>query len=149
MTRSTTCFLTSLSRHASVRIASALAGLTALLTVAACQAQGTAAPAPRAAEVALRARIQAEVGNAACTADAQCRTLPIGEKACGGPESWLAWSTRHSQIERLKPLSDELAALARQRNERSGMLSNCRFMADPGAQCREGQCTLRERSTAQ
>src|SRR3990167_6884371 len=43
------------------------------------------ASASRAGEAALLARIDAEVGGAPCSSSTQCRTLPIGAKACGGP----------------------------------------------------------------
>ena len=122
------------------------AGLVVLSMLGACQAQtGAAAPAGAGAgneEAALLARIQAGVGEANCSSDAQCRTLPIGEKACGGPERWMAWSTTSPKADQLPGWATELAALARQRNQRSGMLSNCQYMPDPGAVCRAQHCVM-------
>ena len=119
------------------------AGLGVLLVLGACQAQtGVATAAGGTEETALLARIQAAVGEAGCSSDAQCRTLPIGEKACGGPERWMAWSTTSPKADQLPAWAAELATLARQRNQRSGMVSNCQYLPDPGAVCRAQHCVM-------
>jgi hypothetical protein len=85
---------------------------------------------------ALLREIEQQIGDAACDADAQCHTLAIGAKACGGPEAYLAWSDK---VSRAAPLT-ELAArhrTAREReNLRDRLLSNCALVPDPGAVCR-------------
>ena len=43
------------------------------------------------------ARLKAAIGNAACTDSGQCRTVPVGARACGGPEGYLAYSTAGGQ----------------------------------------------------
>ena len=119
------------------------AGLGVLLVLGACQAQtGVATAAGGTEETALLARIQAAVGEAGCSSDAQCRTLPIGEKACGGPERWMAWSTTSPKADQLPAWAAELATLARQRNQRSGMVSNCQYLPDPGTVCRAQHCVM-------
>ena len=110
-------------------------------------APATALQADLRAEAALLARINVEIGDARCTSDAQCRTLPIGEKACGGPEYWLAWSTTTGRADLLQRRAEELAALQRQRNERSGIQSTCQYSADPGAICQAQRCVLRTQDT--
>lgn len=114
----------------------ATAGLVLLCSACA------AAPDGQAGEAALLAAIEAEVGQAACTADAQCHTLPIGARACGGPERWMAWSSAPGRGERLTVLSDKLSALVQQRNERAGMASTCVVVPDPGAVCHGGRCVV-------
>lgn len=94
-------------------------------------------------ETALMSRISAEIGAARCTHDSQCRSLPLGEKACGGPASWLPWSTAMSDPDRLSLWADQLAALQRQRNARSGIQSNCQYIPDPGAMCLSSHCVTR------
>lgn len=101
-----------------------------------------AAPDGPAAEAALLAQIEAEIGQAACTADMQCRTLAIGARACGGPERWMAWSVTTGRGERLAALSDQLSALVQARNERIGLMSICVVVPDPGAVCRAGHCVV-------
>lgn len=126
--------------------------LGSLFIIADCQAQPPSASrvAPTAAlqadleaEAALLARIKAGIGDARCDSQAQCRTLPIGEKACGGPEIWLAWSADSASGDVLTAWAAELAALQRRRNARSGIQSTCVYNADPGAICRAGRCVIR------
>lgn len=127
------------------------AGMAALtlasVLAAACQAQS--APGGRmgglggAQEAAVRARIDAEIGDARCTEDAQCRTLAVGVKACGGPQAWVAWSTAVSRAEPLQALAAELAQRQKVRNEVAGAVSDCSVLPDPGARCLAQRCTLR------
>jgi hypothetical protein len=109
--------------------------------VAACQAQPSADDA-RSAELALLQRIEAEVGTAACTSTAECRTLPIGSKACGGPARWMAWSATASQGDKLQAWAVELAQRQRQRDMADGRMSTCSVVPDPGAICDAGRCVL-------
>ena len=126
--------------------------LAGLLCAASCASPtphdslATQTPAPTtspAAEADLLARIALEIGGASCTSDAQCRTFPVGEKACGGPVSWLPWSAAMSQAAQLDAWAEQLAVLQRQRNERSGVMSNCQYVPDPGAVCQAQRCVLR------
>ena len=130
-----------------------LAWLAGAALVSACQAQpaapiAPAAPAGPATEEALLARIRAEIGDARCSSDAQCRTLPIGHKACGGPQQWWAWSTTTGRADQLQAWAGELAALQQRRQEASGMASNCLYVADPGAICQAQRCVLRTTNLA-
>ena len=102
-----------------------------------------AAPAAEpAAETRLLEQIRAEIGRAACTDDAQCRTLPVGAKACGGPAAWWPWSEASTNGARLLAWAQELDQLQRQRIEASGMRSDCRYVPDPGAACVAQRCVL-------
>ncbi len=114
-----------------------------LLLLGACQAQPAAAPASAAAdEAALLARIKAGIGAARCSSDAQCRSLGLGEKPCGGPAQWWAWSTSSPQAAQLPAWAAQLAALAKQRNTSSGMAGNCLYQPDPGTVCQAQRCVL-------
>jgi hypothetical protein len=93
----------------------------------------------------LRAQITAEIGDAACTAPDQCRTLPLGHKACGGPEAYAAYSTARSDSDRLARLATELADARRQDDRRAGMVSTCSRVRDPGATCSAQRCILTPR----
>jgi len=117
----------------------------ALLCLASCAQSPPplAAPAPPAnpsAQLALELRT--EIGSAACKSTAQCRSLAVGYKACGGPAGYRAWSTTSSDEARLKALAARLAAAERIEQEREGMLSNCQLVTDPGAVCVAAQCQL-------
>lgn len=134
--------------------------LASLLFFSACQSQTSPPPVAKAptvppattalqAETELQNRIVAEIGGAACSSHAQCRTLAIGAKACGGPQAWLAWSTSVSREATLTALSEQLASLQKQRQTQSGMVSTCQFVADPGALCQVQRCVLRLSDTMQ
>lgn len=136
-------------QHALVSLRRAL-WLAGVMLMSACQAQPTAPPGPAipAAEEALLVRIRTEIGDASCSSDAQCRTLGVGHKACGGPQQWWAWSTTTGRAEQLQAWAGELATLQQRRQEASGMASNCLYMADPGAVCQARRCVLRTTSLA-
>jgi len=80
--------------------------------------------------------IKDEIGEAVCDADAQCHSIGIGVKACGGPEAYVAWSSKSSDYARLTALIAKHSDDRRLKNERSGMVSDCRAIPDPGAVCR-------------
>jgi hypothetical protein len=96
------------------------------------------------------AALQALIGDAACRDNTQCRTLPVGSLACGGPASYLPWSTLRSNEAALKAAAAPLAH--RRPGSARGEMSICRVLPDPGARCVPGEgtalgtCHLRERS---
>lgn len=84
---------------------------------------------------ALLQAIRAEISDAICSADAQCRSLGVGAQACGGPEAYLAWSTLGSDAGRLAALAARHRQARQFENQRSGAVSTCAVIADPGAAC--------------
>ena len=121
-------------------------GLTALLLLslgAACAsdlgpvapvgASGSGAAGP-ATDDAL-ATIHALVGDGACDSDTVCRSMPIGAKACGGPEGSFAWSTQRSDASKLADAVARYNAGRVAMNARDGRVSNCAMEIDPGVAC--------------
>ena len=134
---------------------SVLAAAVGLLLLSACQAQPAqakqAAPAapparpaaePADAMAALRARISAEIGAARCAREDECRTLAVGERPCGGPEAWLAYSTSTGNAAKLAAWAAEWRTLRQAQNKQNQLMSTCQVIADPGAQCVQQSCTL-------
>ncbi|KQZ43781.1 hypothetical protein [Duganella sp. Root1480D1] len=78
----------------------------------------------------------------ACTTSQQCKTVPVGAKSCGGPESYLAYSTARTSTEKANALAERYRKEREAENQASGLASDCRFLMDPGAQCRAGSCQL-------
>lgn len=118
--------------------------LILVLVCAACSASPPAdppAPPSVGAPVSI-AQIQALVGTAACTASRQCKTLPIGERACGGPERYLAYSTAATPSAALEGLAERYRQQRRTAIAQTGEVSSCQFLIDPGAICRAGACQL-------
>lgn len=123
--------------------------LLSLIFLLGCTACGTSAPpvtpappAARSAPPALLAEMRALAGAAACTDSAQCKTVPLGARACGGPEGYLAFSSATTAVAPMEALAARYAEQRRAAHAASGMLSTCQFMPDPGAQCRAGVCVL-------
>ena len=104
--------------------------------------QNDAPPAP--GNASLLAQIQAEVGAAACDSTQQCHTLAIGAKACGGPERYLAWSSKEHDGKKLKALAQAQAEASRKQQQADGMMSTCAIVTDPGATCEAGRCVLQK-----
>ena len=143
----------------------ALGVLTLTLTVA-CSAGGVSvpkpssesavaaetAPAPAQAPVqsgdALLAKVQQLIGLAPCENDAQCRSLPLGARACGGPDQHLARSVTGTEAVALQRAADRYTQWQAQAQRRGAVAGICVVEVDPGAYCKKsasgaGRCTLR------
>lgn len=90
-------------------------------------------PGPTAAE--LRAQIEREIGEPRCTEQAQCRSLGVGSRPCGGPEQYLPYSTLTAKPERLARLAEAHRAARRAEHQASGRMGACVVLVDPGARC--------------
>ncbi len=110
-----------------------------LLVAAACNS----APPAAQSSAALWRRIQSANAGNACERDSQCHSLGVGAKACGGPESYLAWSDKNADAAALKQLVEQHAAARRDEDARAGLMSTCQLTPDPGATCHAGRCELR------
>ena len=128
--------------------------LLSLLTLVACTSHaGTttpAAPTPPTApgQGATMAQLKAAIGPAACTSNAECKTIGIGAKACGGPGGYIAWSQRDTNAELVRTLAAKTTEERKAQIAARGEMSTCRVTPDPGAVCvipanaSVGQCTL-------
>lgn len=91
-------------------------------------------------------KIQAANSDLRCDNSSQCHSLGVGSKACGGPENYIAWSSKNSDGAQLKALVEQHAAARRADDKRLGMMSTCSIVSDPGATCRAGSCVVNERT---
>ena len=121
----------------------ACAGILLLATSACGSAPAQDAP-PAPGNAGLLAQIQVAVGNAACDSTQQCQTIAIGAKACGGPERYLAWSSKDNDGKQLKALAQAQADASRKQQQADGMMSTCSIVTDPGATCQAGRCVLQK-----
>lgn len=112
-------------------------------SVPAATAEGRPAAAtapPRAAEPAdpaieLRGDILRLIGTASCRDDSQCRALALGSKPCGGPESYVAWSTAATDGRQLEALAARHKDARHARNQRLGLMSDCAVVPEPAVRC--------------
>jgi len=117
--------------------------LAVLLTMVGALARADAPPA----SVPLREAIERAIGTPACRTDADCASLGLGERACGGPERYLPYAP--AQVKdpaRLRALVREHAAA--RRREQAGRVSHCAMQIDPGARCQAARCVAGEAKTA-
>jgi len=118
-----------------------IAFLAALLLAGAAHATTKAVP-PEQSSAELRQQILSQIANDGCDSSQQCHTLPIGAKACGGPESYVAWSDKFLDGDKLRQLGERYTAARHFDNQREGLMSNCALTPDPGAVCRAKRCVL-------
>ena len=114
-----------------------------LLATSACGSAPAQDAPPAPGNAGLLAQIQAEVGAAACDSTQQCQTIAIGAQACGGPERYLAWSSKSNDGKKLKALAQAQAEASR-KQQADGMMSTCAIVTDPGATCEAGRCVLQK-----
>ncbi len=134
-----------------MRAASLLMALPVALVFAACQplTAQPAKPSVNAPTQDLARQIDAEIGTPRCSADAQCRTLAVGARACGGPDSFRPYAVPPAKPERLEKLAQQQADLQRSAQQSDGRMSICSVVADPGARCDTAlqRCVLRSDAT--
>lgn len=127
-------------------LASAIQGLglaVALAVTSACATSTSPAQPPQEQPSVKPAdELRALIGDASCSDHAQCRTIAWGSKACGGPQSYVAYSTLRTDASKLEALAKRHAEAQARDNEASGRLSNCMLVTDPGAQCVASRCVL-------
>ncbi|UUZ56385.1 hypothetical protein LP419_14955 [Massilia sp. H-1] len=85
-------------------------------------------------------QLKAEIGIAACDTSAQCKTIAVGHKACGGPEGYLAYSTKTGDAAKVAKLAADYNTERKNQTAKSGMMSTCSVVLDPGATCSAGRC---------
>ena len=88
------------------------------------------------------AEIKAVIGKAEADQPAQCKIVGVGQKPCGGPATYLAYSTR--DIDETAFLAQVAAynELAKDFNQRSGMMSDCAIVPVPQVALVAGVCKI-------
>ncbi|MBV2129165.1 hypothetical protein [Arsukibacterium indicum] len=90
----------------------------------------------------LRQEALALIGDAKADDNSQCRVTGFGHKPCGGPERYIAYSTRDGkEAEILKKIAAYNAA-AEAENMRLGRMSDCAVVPKPAVELSGGQCKL-------
>ncbi|OGT20347.1 MAG: hypothetical protein A2V90_05875 [Gammaproteobacteria bacterium RBG_16_57_12] len=76
-----------------------------------------------------------------CDTDFQCRSLPVGEKPCGGPRYYYPYSVSSMNNSVLMGKVTEYGRLDKERNIKlNADVSNCVAVRDPGARCVARKC---------
>lgn len=80
-------------------------------------------------------------GNASCTSDAQCSTVAVGYRSCGGPAWFLPYSTSETDGIELERVAAEHRRHSRSLVGLLGLISTCDALSSPNPMCVAGQCT--------
>jgi len=90
--------------------------------------------------VAIEDAAKALVKTDGCSSAAQCRTAPVGSKACGGPRYYLVYCSRTTDSAALFRKLDAVAAAEREYNTRYKIVSTCEFRLPPQLALSGGSC---------
>ena len=105
------------------------------------QAKPVTVPAGDSTETAaLFAEIKAMVGTAAATEPAQCKKTGFGHKPCGGPASYLIYSTQGLDEALLLQKVSRYNQLVQAEQQRLGLVSDCAVVPEPGVALVGGFC---------
>ena len=101
-------------------------------------------PAQQESATARIARLEKEARALArtegCTSADQCRSAPVGERACGGPRDYIVYCARTTDSAALYRKLDELKQAEIENNKATGAMSTCEFRMPPRTGLSGGQC---------
>jgi hypothetical protein len=75
-----------------------------------------------------------------CDAASQCRSVAVGEKACGGPRAYLVYCPRSTDERALLAKAEELRRAERAWNQANQIVSTCEMLLEPRLELAGGQC---------
>jgi hypothetical protein len=113
--------------------------------VAGASAAATATAAPVATEAGLSkeaalAQVMATVETGGCESAAQCRVLPAGAKACGGPSRFIVYCSTTTNEDLLKRGIDAFTSAELAWNVATGAMSDCAMLNPPAVALANGAC---------
>ncbi|MEO8193340.1 MAG: hypothetical protein ABI681_05780 [Gemmatimonadales bacterium] len=89
-------------------------------------------------------RIEAEAKAIAkvdgCASSADCRSAPVGSRACGGPRYYIPWCSKTTDSAALYRKLDEVAKAEEDYNRKHNLASTCEFRMPPTVQSSGGSC---------
>lgn len=94
--------------------------------------------------VALEDQAKALVKAEGCSSAAQCRTAPVGSRACGGPRYYLVYCSATTDSAALFRKLDAVAAAEREFNIHYKIMSTCEFRMPPTVALSGGSCQAQE-----
>lgn len=101
-------------------------------------------PASQQGDWAAIEKIEAEAKTIAktggCTASGDCRSAPVGSRACGGPRYYLPYCSRTTDSVALFRKLDEVAKAEQAYNKKYNLASTCEFRMPPTVNAVGGSC---------
>ena len=80
-----------------------------------------------------------------CSATDECRTAPVGSRACGGPRYYLVYCARTTDTASLRLKLDQVANAERAYNTKYNLASTCEFRLPPQTELSGGTCREQQR----
>ena len=90
--------------------------------------------------VALENQAKALLKADGCSSTGECRTAPVGSRACGGPRYYLVYCSRTTDSAALFRKLDAVAQAERDYNARYNIASTCEFRMPPTVALSGGSC---------
>lgn len=88
----------------------------------------------------LEEQAKAIVNANGCTSGDQCRTAPVGSRACGGPRYYLVYCSRTTDSAALFRKLDDVSSAERAYNAKYQIGSTCEFRMPPTVGVTGGAC---------
>lgn len=98
--------------------------------------------APKAQIVQLRAQIMTMTENKSASHASACRVTPLGHKACGGVESYIAYSTEHVDEQKLLEIVKKYNQVDAILKKREKQLSTCDVTPEQFPTYQQGLCNM-------
>ena len=134
--------------HSSARVAGmavrvAWGGL--LVALGAAPAQGGGTDANVETELAtLRKEIQRLAGDGRCNNVVHCRALPLGKRACGGPDEYIVFSSMTGKADLLEAKAFEYTFLQEELLRGKPETGSCEIILEPKLNCIQQRCRADE-----
>jgi hypothetical protein len=93
----------------------------------------------------LEAEARALVSPGGCAQPGDCRSAPLGAKACGGPRTYVVYCAATTDTVALFRKLEQHRRAEAAFNEKYGMPSTCDLAAPPRTELAGGTCTARAR----
>ncbi|PHV11806.1 hypothetical protein [Chitinimonas sp. BJB300] len=92
--------------------------------------------------------LQTAIGAASCETNDDCHVIGVGARACGGPESYLPWSSRDGDEATIKSLAEQHHTARQAEVTARGEMSTCSILPKPAVRCQAKRCELQPRVTS-
>lgn len=78
-----------------------------------------------------------------CPTSADCRSAPVGSRACGGPRYYIPWCAKTTDSAALYRKLAEVAKAEQDYNKKYELMSTCEFRMPPVVQSSGGSCVAK------
>lgn len=91
----------------------------------------------------LKKTIDAQIGKPKAKRSAQCKVIAFGAKPCGGPKTFLVYSTLKTNRSKLERLVNEYNSLEDKYNKENDLASDCMMVTEPEVAFQNGMCKIK------